>query len=345
MSETIASVLEAAEHAAAAQDPVAAERLLREAASLQEAALGPLHPDLANTLNNLGIVCEMTDKPEEAEAFYRRAVAIADTALPPDHAFVATAHKNLTDFCRARGIQEITPPPVAQIPAAAPPVARPVPPPAVTPKTVTPPTVSTPPPMTPEPLAQTPWGMIGLAAIAIAIVVGLVVHSRSVNDRAQVPQATAAPATTPAPQPPPAVTPEITPPPAAAEPAPAAPTPLARVAPPAPDSISIVDARLCRTLSTSGGEWVCTPPSTPLGPGTLTFYVRIKTPRDVTVQARWYRDTELRQSGQLPLRANTTAGYRTYTRQTIDARGAGAWRIEIRTIDGTVLHTERFDVR
>jgi hypothetical protein len=343
MSETIASVLEAAERAAAAQDPVAAERLLREAASLQEAALGPLHPDLANTLNNLGIVSEMTDRPDDAEAFYRRAVAIADAALPPDHPFVATAHKNLTDFCRARGIQDLAPVPTppAPIPAAA---ARPAPPPAVTPKTDARPAVSTPAPATPEPPAQTPWGMIGLAGIALAIVVGFVVHSRSASDPVQVPQAPAAPATTPAP-PPAAVTPEATPTPAAAEPAPRAPKPSARVATPAPDSISIVDARLCRTLSTSSGEWICTPPSTPVGSGTLTFYVRIRTPRDVTLQARWYRDTELRQSGELPLRANMTAGYRTYTRQTIDARGAGAWRIEIRTIDGTVLHTERFDVR
>ena len=36
------------------------KKLLRQAARLQEASLGPRHPDLANTLNNLGIVCEIT---------------------------------------------------------------------------------------------------------------------------------------------------------------------------------------------------------------------------------------------------------------------------------------------
>ena len=50
------SVVHAAEQAAAAGDYKSAEELLHAAALLQEASLGPLHPDLANTLNNLGVV-------------------------------------------------------------------------------------------------------------------------------------------------------------------------------------------------------------------------------------------------------------------------------------------------
>jgi hypothetical protein len=42
---------------------------MREVARIQEADLGPLHPDLANTLNNLAIVAEQTGQPEEAESF------------------------------------------------------------------------------------------------------------------------------------------------------------------------------------------------------------------------------------------------------------------------------------
>ena len=61
------SVLESAEKAAASGDFVSAEQLLRDAARWQEASLGPLHPDLANTLNNLAVVCEMTEKPADAE--------------------------------------------------------------------------------------------------------------------------------------------------------------------------------------------------------------------------------------------------------------------------------------
>jgi hypothetical protein len=98
-------MIEAAERAAGAGNYPSAETLLREAARVQEASLGPLHPDLANTLNNLGIVCENTGKPADAEQFFRRAVAIATTALDPDHPFATTSRKNLRDFCEARGIQ------------------------------------------------------------------------------------------------------------------------------------------------------------------------------------------------------------------------------------------------
>ena len=98
------SIIEAAEQAAAADNYAAAEELLREAALLQESSLGLLHPDLANTLNNLGVVCERTDNPVDAEDCFRRAFAIATAVLPQDHPFVATSRKNLRDFCEARGI-------------------------------------------------------------------------------------------------------------------------------------------------------------------------------------------------------------------------------------------------
>ena len=97
------AVIEAAERAANAGDFASAEQLLREAALLQEATLGPLHPDLANTLNNLGIVCEIAEKPTNAEHFFRRAYAIAQASLEPGHPFLATSRKNLADFCAARG--------------------------------------------------------------------------------------------------------------------------------------------------------------------------------------------------------------------------------------------------
>src|SRR5690349_14251926 len=97
------SVIEAADQAASAGDYVAAELALREAAALQEAQLGPFHADLANTLNNLGVIYERADSPAEAELCYRRAYAIATTALEASHPFVATSRKNLEEFCKARG--------------------------------------------------------------------------------------------------------------------------------------------------------------------------------------------------------------------------------------------------
>ncbi len=62
------AILEAAEQAASVEDFASAEQYLRQAAVLQEAQLGPAHPDLANTLNNLGIVCERLGKSADAEA-------------------------------------------------------------------------------------------------------------------------------------------------------------------------------------------------------------------------------------------------------------------------------------
>ena len=96
------SIIELAEQAAAAGNYASAEELLREAALVQEASLGPLHPDLANTLNNLGVVCEITGNGVDAEHCFRRAFTIATAALEPDHPFVATSRKNLRDFCEAR---------------------------------------------------------------------------------------------------------------------------------------------------------------------------------------------------------------------------------------------------
>ena len=95
----------------------------------------------------------------------------------------------------------------------------------------------------------------------------------------------------------------------------------------------------------SSGDWHCVPPSLPVGPGPLFFYTRLKSPTDTTVQHRWYRGDRLRQVVELPIRANTTGGYRTYSRNTVDNQGAGDWRVELRTRDGVLLHEERFVVR
>ena len=62
------SIIENAEQAAAAGNYASAEDLLREAAALQEQTLGPHHPDLANTLNNLGVVCEMSGQSDRRGA-------------------------------------------------------------------------------------------------------------------------------------------------------------------------------------------------------------------------------------------------------------------------------------
>ena len=99
-----ARMLEAAEQAARSENFGLADELLRRAAHIQELELGPLHPDLANTLNNLAIVAEKTGRLDEAETFYRLAVAITSASLPADHPMIAASRENLEDFCRARGL-------------------------------------------------------------------------------------------------------------------------------------------------------------------------------------------------------------------------------------------------
>jgi hypothetical protein len=97
------AVMAAAEQAAGSGDFAAAERHLVDAARLQEQSLGPAHPDLANTLNNLGVVYERIGRTDDAEASYRRAYTIARETLTPDHPFVATSAENLREFCETNG--------------------------------------------------------------------------------------------------------------------------------------------------------------------------------------------------------------------------------------------------
>jgi hypothetical protein len=118
----------------------------------------------------------------------------------------------------------------------------------------------------------------------------------------------------------------------------------------APTPLSVASARLCRSLSTSDsrdatGDWRCVPASRPVDSGPLTFYTRVQSPRDTTVQHRWYRGDRLYQAVDLRVRANHVNGYRTYSRYTMSSRSTGDWRVELRSRDGILLHEERFVVR
>ncbi len=76
----------------------------------------------------------------------------------------------------------------------------------------------------------------------------------------------------------------------------------------------------------------------------MYLYTRLKTRSDMTVEHRWYLNDRLRQTMTLHIHANQDRGYRTYSRTTVSPAGAGDWRVELRTTDGTVLHEERFTV-
>jgi hypothetical protein len=336
------SIVKAAEEAAAAGNYVSAETLLREAARLQEASLGPLHPDLANTLNNLGVVCEITNKPVDAEQYFRRAFTIATAVLDPDHPFVATSGKNLRDFCEARGKQVELPastaavtaqPQVQEASAADPPRESQVP---------------------TEPsdaqvasrryFRRLAIDALGPIAMLIAVLAAIfprhgstdrAVSSSAIASDSKRDIATAHASVSIEPGLVPTNTPTATN--SGADKAIAAPiTSASTVARPI-----VVRARLCADLD----EWRCDPPDRPVPPGPLFFYTQVKSTSATTVQHRWYWDDRLNRSIELRVEASPTEGYRTYSRNTMKSEHAGSWRVELRSKDGALLHEERFSVR
>jgi hypothetical protein len=370
-------MLEAAEQAAAADDLPSAAELLRGAARIQEVELGPLHPDLANTLNNLAIVAEKTGRLGDAETCYRRAVAIASASLPADHPMIAASRENLEDFCRARGLPIDIPPlmtpaardAVVEVDASAPagtdvPAAdsglamEAAPPPSGSPSPVPGPRTSAPSEAS-DLYPPAPRRLSRSLATAIGVVVALVTVTFLVA-RPWSSRRTSTPAPAAEPTPPPQAAEGALP--TRAEPAMPAPIKQARppaVAPPRDDrgvpadrpaapsrssgAITLTTAQLCRTFSASGASWTCDPAVDPVSPGPIVLYTRVRSSSDAFVVHRWYRGNTLWQSVKLTILANATEGYRTYSRQTVD--GGADWRVEVSSADGTLLHEQRFVVR
>jgi hypothetical protein len=308
------SIIKAAEQSAAAGDYAAAETLLREAVVLQEASLGPLHPDLANTLNNLGVVCEINHNDGDAEQCFRRAYAIATTALKPDHPFVATSRQNLSDFCDARGKRVEEQPRVRS-------------------RFI-------------RPLAI---GGLGPALMLIVIVAAIRPWLNS-SGQAQSARAivTDSPRETAAPQAVLPVEPLVLPKEElpketkkTSEDHPDGEIARRTTEASTPVRLTVVKARLCADLE----DFACDPPDRPVPPGPLFFYTQVKSASATTIQHRWYRDNRLYQSVPLRVQPSPRDGYRTFSESIMTGDSAGNWRVELRTEDGVLLHEERFSVR
>jgi len=333
--------------------PDKAEACYRRAYAIAKASLPPGDPGIELSATNLREFCEARGIPFEPSAFAQEAAADQ-----PASAQSATAEKPAAEVAPAlpppsplRAVHE----PVVPVPKKAP-MEPELPRDAV-------------PVEAREPAAlMAPRTLAISALVVVAVIVGVIfVATRSSSPTSQ-PEPAPTPAAAarvqePAPAPPPAVstpapapapqesTPAAAPPqpsPQAAAPpktAPAPAPPVARRQSPAVSAVvpTLVSAQLCRSIQTAG-EWRCTPANGEVAPGSVVFYTRLKAPADTSVEHRWYRGDRLQQKMTLRIRANPGAGYRTYSRATVGAGLAGAWKVELRAMNGTVLHEEHFTV-
>ena len=332
-STEIPALLDAAGAAVAAGDLGSAEARLRQALSLQVATLGPDHPDLANTLNNLGVVCERAGQETEAEACYERAAAVAAAALAPDHPFVLTSRQNLRDFQSARR-PSVTPAEASSAGAEHASATRPD-----------------------RPAWLLPGAAVALVAVGLAVAVMRYRGTDQLPGGPETAMAATDDVRTDAAATPASSTPEVAPPsPDIDETSPPLPSPPASEPDGSPRAVArprespgndpvVMDGRLCSDLERPrSGGWRCAPVALPFHQGAVVFYTRIASPRDTTVEHRWFRGDALQRVVPLRVRSSPADGYRTYTRQRIRSGERGPWRVELRSKDGVLLHEERFVV-
>ncbi len=68
-----------------------------------EKALGPEHPDVATSLNNLAELYNAQGRYAEAEPLYKRALAIWEKVLGPEHPNVVAGLENYAALLRETG--------------------------------------------------------------------------------------------------------------------------------------------------------------------------------------------------------------------------------------------------
>ena len=80
-----------------------AEGPFTQALALREQALGPEHPDVALSLNNLALLYKTEGRYAKAEPLYQRSLAIREKILGPEHPNVAQSLNNLAALYYAQG--------------------------------------------------------------------------------------------------------------------------------------------------------------------------------------------------------------------------------------------------
>ena len=343
----IEPILDSAQRAASSGDYALAETLLREVARLQADSLGPQHPDLASTFNNLGVVCERANNLQDAGKFYRQAFSIASASLDANDPLVITSRNNVNEFYRALGLVETAASAHGDVPA-----------PVVELDDVLRRTAerahdanifTTPPAYTSMRLAIVPGIAIGIALLSALAMwwTRAPVEPGTVEQRVSELGSPLVPVSrsqesTPLQQSTsgtiarrPAVEKVSRLPASSAEHA----TSVRPVA--ASTSAQVIEVSLCESLSTDGRGWECTPTSDPSTGGLLYFYTRIASPTHTRIHHRWYQNGVLRHDVTLDVQANPSAGYRTYSRRRVDS---GDWRVAVVDADGAVLREERVAV-
>ena len=349
-SSRIEPILDSAQRAASSGDYALAETLLREVARLQAESLGPQHPDLASTFNNLGVVCERANNLQDAGKFYRQAFSIASGSLDADDPLVITSRNNVNEFYRVLGLVDTAASSHADLPA---PVGELEDVLRRTDERAHDANIfTTLPASTSMRLAIVPGVAIAVALLSALAIwwTRVPVEPGTVDQRVSelgdplVPMSRSQ-ESTPSQQSisgtmarRPAV--EKVSPPRAPSVERAVSTTTAPA--PTPGDAKVIELSLCESLSTASGRWECIPTSDPSAGVSLYFYTRIVSPTNSRVYHRWYQNGILRRDVSLAIQANPSAGYRTYSRHRVDP---GEWRVAVVDADDAVLGEERVTVR
>ncbi len=80
-----------------------ARQLYERALAIREQTLGPNHPQIANSLNNLSALVQAQGDLAAARPLFERALAIREQALGPDHPNMANSLNNLAQVLQAQG--------------------------------------------------------------------------------------------------------------------------------------------------------------------------------------------------------------------------------------------------
>ena len=75
----------------------------KKSLELAERNVGPDHPAVAISLNNLALLYKTQGDYAKAEPLYKRSLAISEKALGPDHPDVATSLNNLAGLYKKTG--------------------------------------------------------------------------------------------------------------------------------------------------------------------------------------------------------------------------------------------------